>query len=708
MYTTTTDQFDCIVQMLTSLEYGGPKEEREITERLLQRYGYPALKKENLAKKLVNNPGFEQFFLDVFTEVKPFALMLKEVYELLSSYNTTAERRASIFKISSEIAETVFDFDMSSFPKEELRIISEIESFIEVMEFQYGNENEKEAPFDWYASQTFKLWEEVSPRWDGDFYDNGFHRLLSYAKTITPADSKERKKIEELVTPILDRLKGVCGALTWDELEISADRLKSISNSTINIKLEKFQLHTYESQAFRLYKETILTYLNHVLREEFRRGVPLSGPKNTYVWDEVQNVLLGLAVSIHFWEEGKPRLDNRQWLADRFKKPVDEITPKEFLVIFEPYLQSYVNAMDSIMPVISKIPTFRMAEIIMEFLQLPYWKDRWFLYEIWTLTRTLNMARTNWPVTLTSLFARQDGIIEWQLAGATAPAPVAKIGKKGEVEVWTQRLTKHPVTGKGLEPDLRFTRATDERPDLIIVENKDRRKPSKGDMTEILDRYVTGTKAKYVALINYDNFTGPTHALGSRHPDRNIEILSNFRPSKLPFSFTQNFFNVLEEVLGEPLRSMEQVEKDENHEKKDINISKILVELTWEKSPADLDLHAWIIRGGKHHHVCYANPKVDNTEAFAWLNDDVKTSPGKEFITILGAKSDTTWIAVHAFSEGQVSEAKPRVRIEGLTSKLLELEIATHHKGRWWHLIKIEEGKLTMLNKVFNDPPIED
>ena len=159
----------------------------------------------------------------------------------------------------------------------------------------------------------------------------------------------------------------------------------------------------------------------------------------------------------------------------------------------------------------------------------------------WTVARGLNVAKQHWPVRLKGLVAKDDGMIEWKLAGADAREAVATIGNDAQVEVWTQLKTYHPKTGKGLEPDLRITRGHGGKNRYqVIVENKDRRKPSKADMTEILDRYVTrnGSQVRCY-MINYDNYHGP-HLLMPSDPDIRIRKCCYF----FQLSSTTNSFRL--------------------------------------------------------------------------------------------------------------------------------------------------------------------
>ncbi|GEM_PF-4954529 len=98
-----TDQ-STIKNVFHVLGYGTRKEERELVDELLKRYHLPRTGLENLAHLIYQRPGFEDFFLALLSEVRPFCQMLIEVYELLNSLAVTAGRRASTVHVRRERA----------------------------------------------------------------------------------------------------------------------------------------------------------------------------------------------------------------------------------------------------------------------------------------------------------------------------------------------------------------------------------------------------------------------------------------------------------------------------------------------------------------------------------------------------------------------------------------------------------------------------
>jgi hypothetical protein len=197
--------------LLTALEFGTRKEDKEFTDRLLGSFGLSRRKKDRLVADLLAGPGFEKFFLAVAREAQPFARMLRAVYEFLSQHRATTGRRADVFRVSGAGARAAFNFDLDAFPKEIERILQRVESAADGMRLNFGNAAEASGPFVWRNSATAALWDAVSPHWDGDFYDDGFFRAVSHAwRILEQADPQDVAHVE---AACVDGSAAVGGAL---------------------------------------------------------------------------------------------------------------------------------------------------------------------------------------------------------------------------------------------------------------------------------------------------------------------------------------------------------------------------------------------------------------------------------------------------------------------------------------------------------------
>jgi len=322
----------------------------------------------------------------------------------------------------------------------------------------------------------------------------------------------------------------------------------------------------------------------------------------------------------------------------------------------------------------------------------------------------LNTAKEVWPVKLLQLEIFPDGLLKWNLPGANSKNPIANIGKNGEVECWTQRKTFHPETKKGLEPDLRMSKTTPGRQDLIIIENKDRRKPRKSEMSEIIERYVSGTNAKLVCLINYDKFTSPTHNLSKTFQDREVQVYSEFKPLFVPKRFITSFI----EIIGKEI-SISGSRPSINIPDRGINDSKInkkrsgyiIATLNWSKGPEDLDLHAWVKRADDNFHISYNNLGSKEKSPFAKLDNDARSLPGQETIFVDTDSLNSVIFAVHLYSAGSFSESDASINITFNDSRSVFFELPKVASGKWWHICTIDEraNNLVVLNRVNDNEP---
>lgn len=121
-----------------------------------------------------------------------------------------------------------------------------------------------------------------------------------------------------------------------------------------------------------------------------------------------------------------------------------------------------------------------LIESVEEFLNLPLWRQRHLLYEVWVLCATLDACeQSSWAVELRGL-ERDDGV--WALSVGPADDPVARLSFCGHpatsLEVWRE---PNRVTSKGmLTPDVTISTPIPYGRDLLVVEAKDRQKMSLG------------------------------------------------------------------------------------------------------------------------------------------------------------------------------------------------------------------------------------
>jgi hypothetical protein len=692
-------------RLLTALEYGTRKEDRAFTDRMLRAFDLARRKKDRLVADILAGPGFEKFFLAVAREAQPFARMLRAVYGFLSQHRATAERRADVFRVSGAGARAAFDFDLDAFPKEIERVLQRVESAADVMRLKFGNDAEASGPFAWDGSATKELWDAVSAKWDGDFYDDGFFRAVSYAwRILERSDPEHVARVEALIDPIMERLRALTETLQWQELFAPDLQVTNYMNGPA----ERLLVQVHAPLQARLNRAQAVAYFRRPLAID-GNAWPAQSADELFVGrqQQVRWALESMATAVHLWEIRYIRRsypDRDEWLAKKLRTAFERITPAIYVSgLLEPLAEQYSAKLDALMQV-DRQTVIETREALIDFFGLPMWKDRWFLYELWTLCHTLAIAQSSWPVELQGLKQHRGGVTEWHLPGGLASTPVATIAMPAKLECWMQRKTFHPLTGAGLEPDLRITRATADHSDVFIVENKDRRKPRKSKLLEIIERYVTGTTARCVCLINYEAFTGPTHELDKAVPGRDVFIVSNFRPARpADGDFESRLQQALAAELGVPLPD-QQASAVAGRTRSDL----LTISLDWQREPQDLDLHAWIERASGSHHVSYSAHGDLNQPPGALLGPDAQRAPGRETLQLKTQGLVRAVIAVHRFTPGVLSSAGASVEIHGSTASPVRFDQIAPGIGEWWHVAEIdgEDLAIRVFNHLANAPPL--
>ena len=161
-------------------------------------------------------------------------------------------------------------------------------------------------------------------------------------------------------------------------------------------------------------------------------------------------------------------------------------------------------------------------EIILEFLQLPYWKKRWQVFEIWIFSLfLLSLAEKG-----LKLNPDKESRLVLKTGESEAPKARLQLGQNSELEIWTE----FPIKGKGLHGL---------RPDIAIIINEiGIRKPvgiieCKQRETEV-DKVLISDAEKYAKsiregarnlLVNYDKFKGPAIFSGFILQHNGVETL---------------------------------------------------------------------------------------------------------------------------------------------------------------------------------------
>jgi hypothetical protein len=159
---------------------------------------------------------------------------------------------------------------------------------------------------------------------------------------------------------------------------------------------------------------------------------------------------------------------------------------------------------------------FRIKEEVvkelLDVLNLPFWKYRWYLYEVWATMHTID-AFTDYNI---SFNVDSSGTLAVDRGRTTAIATINT--NKGDLKFIAQLKT--PVAGmrkrKSIKPDLRVCVEPVENPDntLLLVELKQRKKMTPKYLSEIIAAYEKGCpKSVQNYFLNYDELSPKCNTL---------------------------------------------------------------------------------------------------------------------------------------------------------------------------------------------------
>lgn len=186
--------------------------------------------------------------------------------------------------------------------------------------------------------------------------------------------------------------------------------------------------------------------------------------------------------------------------------------------------------------------TTRLIEEVEQLLNLPLWKQRELLYEIWLLCATVRACEQDgWQTWLSGLDPVSN---TWLLPRSRAAEPVAYLarptsapGSVPRLGIWREPL-RHTRGGDPLTPDITISTTGPPPRDLVVVEAKDRVNMAAGKALEAGRRYASGLEPRLTWVGNHCDFRGwnaPEHNHGDPwHP---IHLAARLRPGSVPEAF---------------------------------------------------------------------------------------------------------------------------------------------------------------------------
>jgi hypothetical protein len=163
---------------------------------------------------------------------------------------------------------------------------------------------------------------------------------------------------------------------------------------------------------------------------------------------------------------------------------------------------------------------------LLDVLNLPFWRYRWYLYEVWATMHTID-AFTDYNI---SFNVDSSGTLAVDRGRTTVIATINT--NEGNFKIIAQLKT--PVSGiqkrKNIKPDLRVCVEPVENPDntLLLMEFKQRKKIIPKYLSEIIAAYEMGCpKSVQNYFLNYDEFSPKCNTLSTVR----TQLVGDFNPS---------------------------------------------------------------------------------------------------------------------------------------------------------------------------------
>ncbi|WEA41648.1 vWA domain-containing protein [Lysinibacillus fusiformis] len=268
---------------------------------------------------------------------------------------------------------------------------------------------------------------------------------------------------------------------------------------------------------------------NQKLAEVLEPPKTHSHPKLDEYLYEIYNLLLNIK---------NQKLGDSDWYGSYgFAKPYyDEFISNGLAIDIEKAIAYYERVFSMLKSKPIEIEV--IVENLEEYLNLPFWKNRWYVYEVWITLRTVK-ALKNYKIQLN---VGSEGVL---------PLKSGRYSKVGSfIDEKNQEYTLHAqlqtaVDGfenrKGMEPDLRITKGNKLESNFtkIIIECKQRIHMNKEQLEKNIKLYEYGARNSNNIFVNYDVFPDIEWSKFQR-----TQLLSDVRPNN-----TKEFYKVVNHLL---------------------------------------------------------------------------------------------------------------------------------------------------------------
>lgn len=704
----TDDPKHIFEMILRSLEvHRAAKTEQDLVEALRDRFGLSPLpqpwrgRRERILESWptelielgVEVDEFLRFLLD---QLSAFVEMVRDIYRFLHAHVATTGGRTEHFRIDSDDLSEPWPFDTSRFPHE-----------VEWIRY-WADVRIERVEVDW--EKVGKLLVMDGGIFYGRVDDERVIQSLIVGRRdgiLSPGLVSAGDEIRALL------LEAVC-AWYQTEREERSNGGSNIRSWQLGVAVHSDLLGLYQGTGLlrngdsgrigidlgRLCEHRTGGYTARQVISEFEESRDLGRPSNDHyvigsaaffcaLWGLVDPDFKNAANCLRVHEEN---LLNRESLARRGEDLVEKL------------LEALRGA---ITPITDADSVRQLREKQIEILLLPYWKDRWFLYEVWTLLQPLRKAQeVRGAIELLGTTEIEDPAITgvtWNLPTQKARRPVARLSSNtAAVLVWFQRETRRLDSSRNMEPDIRLTLPWEPYVDLAIIECKDRVRFEREGM-RVAERYLRGSSAQIVCVVNYEEAQGRRPRVQLNQVDgREYGIVAGLRPGAKCPEFEDRLARLLDVYAGLPGETAPVVYPTE--------IEEIDVTLTWGDEPRDLDLHVWVSREDGTWHVHYPQEHKGQLDAppFAELDVDMQDGNGRETVKVLTRGLSALMIAVYNFSaDASLSASNAEVIVAFGQRRHITFSVPPHRAGRWWTVAEYDHtmNKLDVINLLSDESP---
>jgi hypothetical protein len=529
----TSEPRDIFAAVLNSLESHRPaKAEHDVLDALRERFALP-VERAAWPDVLASRVGVAEFLSATLEELSPFVEMLLELYAFLCHHAATSGGRSDHFAIDADDLSKRWDFDTSKLPHEH----------------------------QWVASWRRLRLEELDVDWQR------LSRLLLVDNGVFYGSVGDRKFVQSLIVARRDN------AIAADVRDMG-DRLFRELRRALRAWLARAQHEQQRVPALYLFIPTIVDLLGvsegkgaywiPANVERLALGEPPWRVEDVLRADVLERHadrnygLQGAGVFCVLWGLDE---DSFRSVADRLRAGENpkSLVRGDLLQHEAPGL--WAQLQDELRSAMRSTGRTAEATVLdeqrLDILLLPYWKDRWFLYELWTLLQPLRVgAALGAEVVLHEVEPLPEGRSGkvWHLPTQKARRPVAALHAGGrQVSVWFQRETQRAGAETHMEPDVRITRH-DRDEDLLIIECKDRRRFGPTAARRLAESYQSGSGASLVWLVNYEAATNAA-AETARTDHALLGWSGGFKPHAVPAAFDRSLADALNEELRPPAAS---------------------------------------------------------------------------------------------------------------------------------------------------------